>query len=516
MKQALNELDSPRADAVLAAVLCMVGLLVRLPAALAAGFPLNDGGLFYRMILDLQANHFALPLYTTYNQSGIPFAYPPLALYAGALLASAFHADPLLLLRILPGIVSALCVPAFYFLARDLLGRRETALAASLAFALIPRGFEWHIMGGGITRSFGLLFALLTLRAAHALFTRRAARWILPATVWGSLTMVTHPEATLQAALACLLLFLAFDRSRKGVLYAAATAAGVLALSAPWWATVVSRFGVEPFQAASAAAREGALIGFGGRILLTFGFDFTEELYLPLIGMLGLIGLFAALIRRELFLPLWVTLPLFIEPRSAPQFMVIPLAMLAGIGLIEVLLPGLAQAASQRSGPAVGAITAFLIYLIVYSLFSAYLMGFRVAQFMTLQPAEREALGWVRTNAPPESRFAILSGGGPVADPLAEWFPALSDRTSLNTVFGLEWVRARSFRTEIEKYTALQACLNRGAACLQNWSRLYEAEFTHVLVRKQTDGPALIEFLSADHGYRLVYENIRVAIFERK
>jgi hypothetical protein len=278
----------------------------------------------------------------------------------------------------------------------------------------------------------------------------------------------------------------------------------------------VSRFGIAPFLAASAAAREGAMIGLGGRLLLTFAFDFTEEFYLPVIAVLGLVGLFAALGRRELFLPLWVTTPLLLEPRSAPQFMVIPLAMLAGIGLVEVLLSGLLQAGTPVKAPAAKVVAGFLIYLFIYCLFSAYLVGFRIARFNTLKPAEREALAWVRSNTPAESRFLILSGGGPVSDPLAEWFPALSGRASLNTVFGMEWLPGRSFGLEIEKYNALQDCLNRDAACLQNWSRRYETRFSHVLVRKEADGAALIDFLKIDSGYSLIYEDPELAIFQAR
>src|SRR5512143_1425151 len=110
-----------QSDAAIAALAGLLGLVVRLPAALRSGFPLNDGGLFYRMIIELQANGFRLPLITSYNGEHIPFAYPPLGLYVGAVLSSGLHANVLDLLRIVPGIVSSLCVPAFYFLARRLL-----------------------------------------------------------------------------------------------------------------------------------------------------------------------------------------------------------------------------------------------------------------------------------------------------------------------------------------------------------------------------------------------------------
>ena len=68
---------------ILFAAILFGGIFHLLPPWLA-GFPVNDGGMFYVMMKDLQANHYIPPLYTSYNQINIPFAYPPLAFYIGA------------------------------------------------------------------------------------------------------------------------------------------------------------------------------------------------------------------------------------------------------------------------------------------------------------------------------------------------------------------------------------------------------------------------------------------------
>ncbi len=342
--------NSKAGDVVFAALAAVIGLLVRLPASLAASFPLNDGGLFYQMILDLQHNGFRLPEFSTYNNGGIPFAYPPLAFYVTGFISSALHLDVISLLRIVPPVISALCVAAFYYLARSVLApRQETAIAATVAFALIPRGFEWQIMGGGITRSFGMLFALLTLRALYVMFSEHRPQNMIAVILCGSLTVLSHPEAAAQTALAAVILFLVLDRSRRGTLYAAICGVGIALLSAPWWANVLLHHGLSPFLAAAAAARAGTSVDLPARIFLTFRFQFTDKSFLPLIAVVGLLGLFAELGRARFLLPLWVTAPLFFEPRSAPQFMVIPLGMLAGIGLMDVLLPFFTSIAAKTS-----------------------------------------------------------------------------------------------------------------------------------------------------------------------
>src|SRR6266545_8069862 len=63
-----------------------LGSVIRIFPEVMAGFPLNDGGMFYVMIRDLRLNHYFLPAFTTYNLAAIPFAYPPLGLYLAALL----------------------------------------------------------------------------------------------------------------------------------------------------------------------------------------------------------------------------------------------------------------------------------------------------------------------------------------------------------------------------------------------------------------------------------------------
>ena len=207
--------------------LTLIGLTVRISAPLSASFPLNDGGLFYRMILDLQANHFALPTYTTYNNAVLPFAYPPLAFYFYALVSSLSHISILKLMQFLPAIVSGLTIPAFYLLAKEMLDSKAQVALALLAFAFVPRTFDWLIMGGGVTRSLGLLFALLAMRQAYLLFSTHSTRATLAMIVLGALVVYTHPEATTHTAISAIFFYLWKDRSIKGLVRALIAAIGI-------------------------------------------------------------------------------------------------------------------------------------------------------------------------------------------------------------------------------------------------------------------------------------------------
>jgi asparagine N-glycosylation enzyme membrane subunit Stt3 len=116
----------------------LFGTVFRFFPAWLAGSPINDGGMFYVMMKDLQTSHFLPPEYTTYNNLNIPFAYPPLALYIGAGIGSLFNISLIEILRWLPALVNSLCVLVFYFLSQEFLDDKFKSAVAALIFALTP------------------------------------------------------------------------------------------------------------------------------------------------------------------------------------------------------------------------------------------------------------------------------------------------------------------------------------------------------------------------------------------
>ncbi len=109
------------------AAILLVGLTVRAVWVVQSDFPLNDGGLFYTMIRDIQAHGYALPWYTSYNGGQIPFAYPPLAFYLAGFVNQVSGVSVLDTLRFLPLIFNMLTALAVLALARELLPSRGRA-----------------------------------------------------------------------------------------------------------------------------------------------------------------------------------------------------------------------------------------------------------------------------------------------------------------------------------------------------------------------------------------------------
>jgi hypothetical protein len=503
----------------------LIGLAVRLAAPLQATFPLNDGGLFYAMSLDLQHAHYALPSFATYNAATIPFAYPPLAFYITGLLSGLLHISVLDLVRVLPAIISTLTIPAFYLLAREITSSKVQVILAVFAFAMLPRDFAWLIMGGGITRSFGLFFAILTMTFAYRFYNGHATRHLLACILLGALTVLTHPEATVHTAITALVFYLWKDRSLKGFLLSLVMAAGILTLTAPWWGVVITRHGIDPILAAMTASSQDSLNPLVG-LFIFFRFLFTDEPFLPLLAVLGLVGLFASLARKQTFLPAWIFILHVIEPRGGPLFMMIPLALLIGYALESVILPALNPKGDNAPTDARQALENilrgkaaryFLLFLFAYSTMSAYSTSLKIKQELSLQPADLDAFAWVRENTPQDSEFLLVTGQLPLRDAWSEWFPVLTERHSQATVFGYEWVNDGQFGKRVEAYKNLQACAYEDTTCLDEWNRGSGRTSSYVYLWNQA-GPTrfpLTIHMQQDPSYSLVFQNEQTMVFQK-
>lgn len=504
----------------------LIGLAVRVAAPLQAVFPLNDGGLFYDMIVDLQESHYALPMYATYNSAAIPFAYPPLAFYLTGLMADILNISPLDLVRLLPAIISGMTVPAFYLLAKEITDSQIQIVFGVFAFAMIPRDFAWLIMGGGITRAFGMLFAMLTMTFAYRFYKGHATRLLLASILLGALTVATHPEATVHTVITALVFYLWKDRSLKGALLSLGIAAGILALTSPWWGLVISRHGVDPFLAAMGASGQDSINPLVG-LFIFFRFLFTDEPFLPLLSMLGLVGLFASLARKQTLLPAWMVILHLIEPRGGTLYMMIPLALLIGYAMENVLLPAL-RLAGEDAPPRDAKLALesilrgkisryFILFLFAYSAMSAYSTSLKIQDEFSLHQPDLEAFAWVRENTPEDSEFLMVTGQLPLRDAWSEWLPVLTNRRSQATVFGYEWVNDGQFRERVDAYKSLQACAKKDAACLDDWNQGSSASFSYVYLWNRTDAAQypLSIYLQQETDYEIVFQNDQTMIFEK-
>lgn len=499
---------------------CVIGAYMRFAPTLLAGFAINDGGMFAVMVDDLRANYFILPEFTTYNHLNIPYVYPPLGFYFGALASLIFGLDSTQVVRWLPAFFASLSIPAFYLLALRLLKNQFHAAVSTFFFALMPRALSWFVMGGGLTRSPGQFFMLLTLAFVLRLYEEHRRSDILLAGIFGGLAVMSHPEAAVHTLVSAVFLWLALSRTRADFIRSIFVGVVVVIVSAPWWASVVAYHGFEPLLSGAATGSKFAAV-----FNLLF-FVFTEEPYATVIAVLGLIGIAERLTRRAYLLPLWMAIPFFIEGRSAAGPAAIPLAMLAALGLVEVILPAI-QPARAKDAEVSSVERNVFIYLILYLIFSTSQFGIQLAG-ATLYPPDEEAMRWARQNTPDDARFLVLTGTTSAScDSVMEWFPAISGRKSLFTVQGTEWTKGAGFNDYVRSTYGVQDCLSRsGVACLNG--AVDRAEYDYIYVSKilrvnncsplapQREFPYFVESLKADSGFEAVYETDGVLISRRK
>lgn len=503
----------------------LIGLGIRLSEPLRANFPLNDGGLFYAMIEDLKSAGYGLPAYATYNGGAIPFAYPPFAFYVTGLISDFTNIPLLGILRLLPAFVSSLCILAFYLLARQITASNTQTILSTLAFALLPRTFDWLIMGGGVTRSFGLLFALLTMTFVFRLFTSHSGRTFWACILLGALVVLAHPEATVHTAITCLVFFLWKGRSRWSLGVSFGIAASILVLTSPWWGLIIFRHSLDPFLASINAARQNSFNPLVGLVVF-FRFLFADEPYLTILSSIGAIGFFASLARRQTLLPAWLLILHLVEPRGGTLYMMIPLALLIGYALENILLPAL-RPKGDNPTPAnaryafesimhVKSSRYFLIFLFIYSVISAYTTSFNIKNDLSIKLQDQQAFTWVREHTPQHANFILITGQNPLRDAWSEWFPVVAKRKSLATVFGYEWVNDGKFADRINAYKDLQACKSRDALCLDEWTRKYGETIDYVYIKQPSEsGPFVLNiYLDQNPSYKIVFQNEQTAIYQ--
>ena len=501
------------------------GSWFRLFPVYLAGFPINDGGLFYRMTETLMENRFYLPEFVQYNGLNIPFSYPPLGFYLAGFISALFGINLIQVFLYLPAIMLILALFAFFALANTLLESKLQAGLATLIFALLPRSITWLVMGGGVTRSPGQLFLILAVLYIYQLFSLGTKKYLLLSILFSSLVCLSHPEAALHTVGFALVLWVLKGRNKKGTLSSLGVAGGTLLLTSIWWLPTIVRFGIAPFVSAAQTGLHSA------NALVYFLISFSEEPFLTIIAVLAILGFAVKLVRREWLLPLWYVLPFFIEPRNAPNVSAIPMAMLASSALYDLIFPALAQIESQirkiefqknfQSRIEKG----MFIYLALCMLTGMYYYDLTIAD-RKVSSENQAAFEWVAANTPSDSKFIVVTGNTDLfADWTLEWFPVLTDRVSLTTIQGREWLDSELFLEHVKNIQLTQHCISNNSPlkCLETQAMMFDSGYDYIYIAKKTArenydstvrGDSLILDLSeAKEQYLEVYQSDEVRIY---
>jgi hypothetical protein len=435
------------------------GFLLRWVFFASSSFPLHDGGLFYIMVGDLIRNGFQIPVFTSYNNASIPFIYPPLGLFLTGWIESVFKADRLQLFRWIPLLVSTAAIPAFYFLARQVLKEKWTSLAVTAAFSVLPMSYAWVIMGGGVTRAFGELFCILAL--AFVLRFLDSARWQdgLPAALFCGFTVLSHPEWAwfLFYSLALLCLAAIFQKRGKALILSLAVLLGTLLVVSPWLVSIIKLHG----GSISLPLMDS---GFnrGGDIAKFIFLSWSNEPFFSVITFFAIAGCIFAGKRKMWVLLIWLPLVFFLQGRAADQKAVVPLALLAGLGIA-----GLFDLARSRWPAWEGRRFSYAIIAVIwiYALLCSFLF---VNQFIKPMPVGFLAgINWIKEKTPSASSYLVISGENWEKDKYSEWISTLTGRESATLVQGYEWLPG--FSTRIARYDDANLAYSQGNSKFLEW-----------------------------------------------
>ncbi len=487
---------------------------------LAADFPLNDGALFSIMVDALREHQLAIPPTVRYNGLEIPFAYPPLGFAAAALLG-AVGVSTLDALRLLPLLANLATIAAFALLAATVLRPGLAAGLATLIYVILPGSYVWQIMGGGLTRAFGLCFALLALAQAYLLATRGERRRVVLLGLFAGLTALSHLEMAwfLTLGVACILL--GFGRRRSALVGAALAAAIAALVASPWWVVILSRHGLGPLLAAGQTGslltgargdQPGAAIDPGAVAFVVMLLAISVGMLLPGDPRTVAVGALGVLLLADTRSFAWLSasvLALALGGFAA--------AALLGLPPLRSLAPSEPGGRPRGRSPANAVVTGFTLAIVLGATY--FFNAGEIVALEALSHDERAAMAWAAANTPPATRFVVLSGDAWSIDRSSEWFPVLAQRVSVATPQGTEWLPGREFANRVAQHTELQKCGLEDSDCIGEWARASERPYDMVYVadRRTAKCCASLRFvLASDPRYTRVYRSPGAEIFARR
>ncbi|WP_435157699.1 ArnT family glycosyltransferase [Haladaptatus sp. DFWS20] len=481
-------------------------------------YPSFGAGLYFHIAEHISESGYALPeTIPGYTAEGVPFAYPPLMFYVSAIILDVTGLSPFTVAQYLPGLVSIAYLVPLYFFARDLFGSRPQASLATLIVAVSPPVLQWHISAGGIVRAPALLFSLIGIYAGLHLFRDGDTKWLIPALITFTLTILTHPMYTIFFVLTYLLLYLRFDRSFEGLLRGLFVGLGGVLLTTPWWSSVLVAHGSTVFTAAA-----GTHGGIGNALPMLerlIGRQVNDSPLLVLWHIIAIAGCFWLLLKREYFLPVWLFLTVVTIEEA--RFVFLIAALVSSRFLFRGVVPRLHKASVVTFGRE-EIVTFSVVLLVTVSLsggalyatggLNAHAGSPSLPQFVN--DGDVEAMEWTERNTSPSARFVVLGDA-------AEWFPQQTDRTMLVGPWGVEWKGHQQYREQLREFRRLSRCHSSNCLTVRLMQFGVHPEYVYIpkgvytvrgMQRHQPN--QMITTMMTSPQYHLAFENEEVAIFK--
>ncbi len=470
--------------------------------ALVWPMPKGFAGLYALFAELVASNSYRLPVAVPYyGPGGIPFVYPPLAIYLMAFLTTELHIAPLTYLRFFPALVAWLSLIPVYALARALVGSAPRATIAVFLFASAPAIFIMHVYAGGAVRAPAFLFTMSGLwLACRAMDQGRFQPAILTGLCLAA-TALTHLGYLFFFALSLGTFALIGPWPRKRLKWAILILALGFGFSSPWWLSISLRHGIGVFR--NALTSHGTL-EFFTRPSHLFNLDSLWRPFVfayigsPVLGGLVFSGLIWAALNRRWRLVIWFFITL-VSTSEGWHFLVLIGALVAGVFLFDVA-GKLEQQLSRVSAGRAGSVALILVVLLAVELSSLpYLTG-----APTKLSGNTIRLGdWFQNQTTTEAHYLFLTP----SQEAAEWLPYFLRRTPSVGFWGSEWLgtydlQHRLTLAEVPRCLALQSF-----QCVEELIQGYDLRVDYIILPAEIrDGP-LLEALQTSDRWRSAYAN---------
>ena len=515
-------------------ILCLSTIL-RFAPIIGGTFPIGDGGLYLAMIKAFEHNLLAMPSHVVYGADILTYSYPPAAFWLAALIHNLTGVDEIRLLMFIPAAFASIVPLSAYLAAKAFFeneprlttahSARRLALVTGLLLTLAPAAYAVMTNGGGLTKAPSFFFVLLALWRGQILLRERRPRDVIALAVCGGVAAMFHPDGALFLSLSLGVLMLRHFSLRGSAMLVAA-ALGCVLVTAPWWLNVLIASGVTPLLSAGSMSLDpqAAIMNC---IVVICGESLVLMLILPFLCVAGfIIGIY----RGLAFLPIWLYIVSLLDARNVERDGTFIVVIVATIGMIygTTTLVNLLLALPRKMKllPNIRSAQAAQLIGVIILIFVS-VSEFHTTNMNVLNNNEILAMEAVAASTPPDASAAVLTGVQWGQDDISEWFPALSHRTSVNTVQGYEWMGQAAWRSRNELSNELQVCvgstdpLDCVEATLRSHSQAVEILYvagpkseTAALKRRDLTAGLRTE-LDMNPGWHLIFRNDAASIFVR-
>ena len=256
-----------------------------------------------------------------------------------------------------------------------------------------------------------------------------------------------------------------------------------------------------------------------------FTFNFTEELIFPILATIAFIGMVISIVKRDYLLPVWLVMNAILDARSVNRSDAIPAAMLISVGIVEGVFALILKYKHSQNGPVTTSKNSDGIFtrpglLILYLLcaqiaLTAYLFRpMDPSLSHILAKGDIQAIAWIKENTPGDAEFFVVpSSTWWETDAVGEWFPALTERTSLLTVQGSEWLPG--YRQRIAEFKEISAQIASGSLNVKELMKTYPGvTFLYLPLSLYRDTAELGGLRAALSEFPLVFSNPDVEIYQ--